>query len=154
MPRPVIEQHGQQKRCTWSILPPPLGLCTRTIGLAEANKLKVSPPSLRLLSDVLDVSDAYLGAFGNLPELTLGERIKKARLFHWYTKREFAKPLGVSERTLFDWAHNRKIPPAKSFNDVSKFLQYPVQFNFTFGTALNLFPFPQASVNTDRTCQS
>lgn len=67
-----------------------IGLCTRTIGLAEANKLKVSPPSLRLLSDVLDVSDAYLGAFGNLPELTLGERIKKA--------------------------------PAKSFNDVAKFL--------------------------------
>lgn len=39
------------------------GLCTRTVGLAEANKLKVSPPSLRRLSKVLDVSVAYLGAF-------------------------------------------------------------------------------------------
>lgn len=30
--------------------------------------------------------------------------------------------LGVSERTLFDREHERKIPPAKSLNDVSKFL--------------------------------
>lgn len=76
----VLEQHGQQNRSTWSILPLPQD-CVQEIGLAEANKLKVSPPSLRLLSDVLDVSVAYLGGFENLPESTLGERIKKARLF-------------------------------------------------------------------------
>ncbi|WP_327951551.1 helix-turn-helix transcriptional regulator [Brevibacillus fortis] len=37
----------------------------------------------------------------------------KARLFHGYTKREFAKHLGVHERTLFDWENVRKIPPDK-----------------------------------------
>ncbi len=98
------------------------GLCTRTIGLAEANKLKVSPPSLRRLSKVLGVSVAFLGGFEKLPESTFGERIVKARLFHGYTKREFAKLLGVHERTLFDWEHNRKIPPAAPLNDLSRYL--------------------------------
>ncbi|WP_409174343.1 hypothetical protein [Brevibacillus fortis] len=98
------------------------GLCTRTIGLAEANKLKVSPPSLRRLSKVLDVSVAFLGCFEKLPESTLGERIVKARLFHGYTKREFAKLLEVHERTLFDWEHDRKIPPDNYLNKIAPIL--------------------------------
>ncbi|MBH0331471.1 DNA-binding protein [Brevibacillus brevis] len=78
------------------------GLCTRTIGLAEANKLKVSPPSLRRLSKVLCVSVAFLGCFEKLPESTLGQRIIKARFYYGYTKREFAALLGISERTLYE----------------------------------------------------
>ncbi|WP_242466581.1 helix-turn-helix domain-containing protein [Brevibacillus brevis] len=98
------------------------GLCTRTIGLAEANKLKVSPPSLRRLSKVLGVSVAFLGCFEKLPESTLGERIIKARFYYGYTKREFAALLGISERTLYEWEHDRKIPPPTPLNDLSKYL--------------------------------
>ncbi|WP_254475876.1 helix-turn-helix transcriptional regulator [Brevibacillus sp. HB1.4B] len=98
------------------------GLCTRTIGLAEANKLKVSPPSLRRLSKVLGVSVAFLGCFEKLPESSLGERIIKARLYYGYTKREFAALLGISERTLYEWEHDRKIPPTTPLNDLSKYL--------------------------------
>ncbi|WP_253721146.1 helix-turn-helix domain-containing protein [Brevibacillus brevis] len=94
------------------------GLCTRTIGLAEANKLKVSPPSLRRLSKVLGVSVAFLGCFEKLPESTLGQRIIKARLYYGYTKREFSALLGIIERT----EHDRKIPPPTPLNDLSKYL--------------------------------
>jgi transcriptional regulator with XRE-family HTH domain len=98
------------------------GLCTRTIGLAEANKLKVSPPSLRRLSQVLAVSVAFLGGFEKLPESTFGERIVKARLYYGYTKREFAVLLEVSERTLYEWEHDRKIPPEEQRVIIERYL--------------------------------
>lgn len=98
------------------------GLCTRTIGLAEANKLKVSPPSLRRLSKVLGVSVAFLGCFEKLPESTLGERIIKARLYYGYTKREFAALLGISERTLYEWEYDRKIPPEEQRVIIERYL--------------------------------
>ncbi|UYZ15190.1 helix-turn-helix domain-containing protein [Brevibacillus sp. WF146] len=65
------------------------GLSVRSLRLAEQNKSTVSPPNLRRLSEALAVPIAYLGCFENLPEQTLGQRIKKARLYHGYNKREF-----------------------------------------------------------------
>ncbi|ASJ57531.1 transcriptional regulator [Brevibacillus formosus] len=97
------------------------GLCTRTIGLAEANKLKVSPPSLRRLSKVLGVSVAFLGCFEKLPESSLGERIK-ARLYYGYTKKEFVTLLEISERTLYEWEHDRKIPPEEQRVIIERYL--------------------------------
>ncbi|MCM3141486.1 helix-turn-helix transcriptional regulator [Brevibacillus sp. MER 51] len=44
-------------------------------------------------------------------ESTLRERIIKARLYYGYTKREFAGLLGISERTLYEWEHELRIPP-------------------------------------------
>lgn len=86
------------------------GLCTRTIGLVESNKQIASPPTLRLLSKALDVPISFLGCFEQLPETTLGNRITKARLYHGYTKREFALLLDVDVRTLFNWENDRFVP--------------------------------------------
>jgi transcriptional regulator with XRE-family HTH domain len=38
-----------------------------------------------------------------LPENTLGQRIRKARLYHGLTKKEFADKLGVNEKTVRLW---------------------------------------------------
>ncbi|MBH0330099.1 DNA-binding protein [Brevibacillus brevis] len=66
--------------------------------------MKVSPPSLRRLSNVLGVSVAFLGCFEKLPEST------------------FSALIGISERTLYEWEHDRKIPPPTPLNDLSKYL--------------------------------
>jgi transcriptional regulator with XRE-family HTH domain len=79
------------------------GLSVRSLRLAEQNKTTVSPPNLRRLSEALAVPIAYLGCFENLPEHTLGQRIKKARLYHGYNKREFGEILGVSRRMIVGW---------------------------------------------------
>ncbi|KLI01273.1 DNA-binding protein [Brevibacillus formosus] len=84
--------------------------------------MKVSPPSLRRLSNVLGVSVAFLGCFEKMPESTLGEHIIKARLYYGYTKREFAALLRISERTLYEWEYDRKILPEEPRVIIERYL--------------------------------
>ncbi|RNB57919.1 transcriptional regulator [Brevibacillus gelatini] len=98
------------------------GLSVRSLRLAEQNKLTVSPPNLRKLSEALGMSIAYLGCFENLPEHTLGQRIKKARLYHGYNKREFGKKLGVSTRMILWWEKDVYRPSEKYMERLDKFL--------------------------------
>ncbi|MFZ5649182.1 MAG: helix-turn-helix domain-containing protein [Bacillota bacterium] len=58
------------------------GLGKPTIYNLEADKTTARPPCLRTLASALDVPIAYLGKYDDLPEGTLGQRIKKARLYH------------------------------------------------------------------------
>ncbi|MBY0088811.1 helix-turn-helix transcriptional regulator [Brevibacillus brevis] len=55
-------------------------------------------------------------------ESTLRERIIKARLYNGYTKREFAALLGISERTLYEWEHGRRIPPEEQRVIIERYL--------------------------------
>ncbi|UYZ15162.1 MULTISPECIES: helix-turn-helix domain-containing protein [Brevibacillus] len=98
------------------------GLSVRSLRLAEQNKLTVSPPSLRKLSEALGMSIAYLGCFENLPEHTLGQRIKKARLYHGYTKREFGEILGLSPRMILGWEKDEYRPSEKYMKRLDTFL--------------------------------
>ncbi|WP_249179159.1 helix-turn-helix transcriptional regulator [Brevibacillus sp. NL20B1] len=97
------------------------GLSVVSLRLAEQNKTTVSPPNLRKLSEALGVSIAYLGCFENLPEHTLGQRIKKARLYHGYTKAGFAQIFGLSARMILGWEKdefrpsNRYMPMVKEY---------------------------------------
>jgi transcriptional regulator with XRE-family HTH domain len=98
------------------------GLSVRSLRLAEQNKSTVSPPNLRRLSEALGVSIAYLGCFENLPEQTLGQRIKKARLYHGYNKREFGEILGVSRRMIVGWEKDEYRPSEKYMEHLNTFL--------------------------------
>ncbi|MFS8514879.1 MAG: helix-turn-helix domain-containing protein, partial [Planifilum fulgidum] len=62
------------------------GISTTSISKMENNHSRPSLPNLRTLAQALDVSVAYLGCFENLPEQTIGQRIRKARLYHGFTK--------------------------------------------------------------------
>ncbi|MGQ7277455.1 helix-turn-helix domain-containing protein [Brevibacillus thermoruber] len=98
------------------------GLSVRSLRLAEQNKSSVSPSNLKKLSEALGVSVAYLGCFEILPEHTLGQRIKKARLYHGYNKREFGKKLGVSTRMILWWEKDVYRPSEKYMERLDKFL--------------------------------
>lgn len=98
------------------------GLSVRSLRLAEQNKSSVSPSNLRKLSEALGVSIAYLGCFESLPEHTLGQQIKKARLYHGYNKREFAKKIGVSARMIWLWEKDEYRPSQKYMERLDKFL--------------------------------
>ena len=45
----------------------------------------------------------FLGCYEKLPEDTLGQRIRKTRLYHGLTKKEFSDRLGVNEKTVRLW---------------------------------------------------
>jgi DNA-binding XRE family transcriptional regulator len=81
-----------------------------------------STPNLRRLSEALRVSIAYLGCFESLPEHTLGQRIKKARLYHGYNKREFAKKIGVSTRMIWLWEKDEYRSSEKNMERLDTFL--------------------------------
>ncbi|WP_338835973.1 helix-turn-helix domain-containing protein [Neomoorella thermoacetica] len=86
------------------------GLTSTTIISLEGDKTKATLPHLRHLSQALNVPIYYLGCFENLPESTLGQRIKKARLFHGLTKEELSKVIGVDPKTLRSWEHDKQKP--------------------------------------------
>lgn len=86
------------------------GLNCATIGRIEAGKEPASMPTLRILSQTLDVPIPYLGGFETLPEETLGQRIRKARLFHGLAKVEFARAIGVDVHTIATWEKGKRTP--------------------------------------------
>ena len=86
------------------------GLTPAAISNLEANKTQARLPSLRRLAEILDVTIAYLGCYEKLPDKTLGQKIKKARLCQGFTKTEFADKIGIDERTLRHWEMDKHIP--------------------------------------------
>lgn len=61
--------------------------------------------TVRALAKALEQPIWFLGCYEVLPEDTLGQRIRKARLYHGLTKKEFADKLGlgVNEKTIRLW---------------------------------------------------
>ncbi|KYH31338.1 transcriptional repressor DicA [Moorella mulderi DSM 14980] len=86
------------------------GLSVKTIGNLEANRTRALLPHLRVLAQVLNVPLYYIGCFENLPEKTLGQRIRKARVFHGLTKEELAQSIGVNPKTLQSWEQDKRKP--------------------------------------------
>lgn len=48
--------------------------------------------------------------FESLPEDSLGQKIRKARLYHGLTKRELAQQLNINEKTLRTWVSDKRKP--------------------------------------------
>lgn len=98
------------------------GLSVVSLRLAEQNRTTVTPSNLRTIANALGVSVAYLGCFESLSEDTLGQRIRKARLYHGYTKREFAKIFGLSSRMIMGWEKDEYRPSEKYMERLDTFL--------------------------------
>lgn len=92
-----------------------------TVSKSENNKA-IEIDTLKKLSIILEQPIWWLGCFENLPECTLAQRITKARLYHGMTKREFAKLLGVNERTIRFWEGEVSEPSEESLERLSPHL--------------------------------
>lgn len=98
-------------------------LSLRTICLLENNTTaKASIKNLSILSKILEVPIPYLGCFENLPEKTLGQRITKARLYHGYTKKDFASLLNVNVSTIRYWERDDRKPLGMYMDTLNKYL--------------------------------
>jgi len=95
----------------------------QAISNIEAGRSTASLSSLRKLAHVLKVPVAYLGCFETLPENTLGQRIKKARLYQGLTKEEFSQLIGVNVKTLRQWEQGKHVPSPQYFNVLNTYLK-------------------------------
>lgn len=118
-----LRQARVAKGMTINDLAAAAGLSTVAISCLEAGKTAAALPNLRKFSDILGVPVSYLGQFESLPENTLGQRIKKARLYHGLTKRELARILGVDEKTLRHWEMDRHVPLERYLTILHKYLK-------------------------------
>lgn len=65
---------------------------------------------------------AHLGGFEKLPEKTLGQQIKKARLYRGLTKTKFARAIGVDVRTLRSWENDIHQPLGRYLENLDQYL--------------------------------
>lgn len=98
------------------------GLSIATIGNLESNRTRASLPHLRILAQALNVPVYYIGGFENLPEKTLGQQIRKARLFHGLTKEELARFIGVDPKTLRSWEQDQRKPLQRYLTALNAYL--------------------------------
>jgi len=97
------------------------GVTVQTIQNAELRN-RVSLPALRKYANILNVPVHFLGCFEKLPENSIGEKIRKARMYHGLTKRELAKKLGVNVKTIRNWESDT-CAPSISTDILNKFLK-------------------------------
>lgn len=99
-------------RCHWERLRAGMDIVdlARAAGLSSATVSKVENGrqipivvTVRALAEALKQPIWFLGCCDALPEDSLGQRIRKARLYHGLTKKEFADRLGVNEKTIRLW---------------------------------------------------
>ncbi len=99
-------------RCHWARLKAGMNIIdvARAAGLSSVTVSKIENGrqipivvTVRALASVLKQPVWFLGCYEALPEDTLGQQIRKARLYHGLTKKEFADRLGVNEKTVQLW---------------------------------------------------
>jgi transcriptional regulator with XRE-family HTH domain len=86
------------------------GISETSISYIETNAKRASMPSLRIFSKLLNVPIWKLGCFEGLPERTLGEKIRKSRLYKGFTKVEMSTQLNVDVKTLTNWENDNNCP--------------------------------------------
>jgi transcriptional regulator with XRE-family HTH domain len=99
-----------------------VNMTPEALSLIEHGKIKPSLPRLRCFAETLESIIPYLGCFDNLPENTLGQKITKARLSLGMEKIEFARILGVNQRTLWGWERDLIKPDPKHLEKLQLFI--------------------------------
>ena len=97
------------------------GVTVQTIQNAELRN-KVSLPALRKYSKILNVPIHFLGCFEELPERSIGEKLRKARLYRGLTKKELAMIFKVNAKTIWNWETDTSTPSI-STEALNKFLE-------------------------------
>lgn len=90
------------------------GLSVPTISCVENNRGKFLPSNVKLLSSILKVPIWYLGCYDLLPEETIGQKIRKSRLYYGQTIEEYSHDIKINPRTLRDWENDIQIPLPKN----------------------------------------
>lgn len=117
-----LRQARLAKNMTIKELAAASGLSAKTISNLEANRTRALLPHLRVLARVLNVPVYYIGCFETLPENTLGQRIRKARVFHGLTKEELARSIGVDPKTLRSWEQDKRKPLQRYLTALNTYL--------------------------------
>ncbi|MDQ0340842.1 DNA-binding XRE family transcriptional regulator [Caldalkalibacillus uzonensis] len=84
-------------------------------GLKVATAKKLAKP--------LDKSIWYVGYYDKLTEKTLGQKLKKARLYHGHTLEEAAEYLGVDEKTIRNWEKDIQLLRTDMLKRLKKYLE-------------------------------
>ncbi|MBP2632526.1 MAG: hypothetical protein H6Q70_3154 [Firmicutes bacterium] len=90
------------------------------IMIAKTGRYNIA--TLKKISDVLEQPIEFLGCFENMPETTFGERLKKARYYHGYDRKEAAETLGFNTRSFYDWERDKREPSIESLNRLYPFI--------------------------------
>jgi transcriptional regulator with XRE-family HTH domain len=100
-----------------------IGIAPENMGKIERGVHNVSLQSLRKLAMVLQVPVLYLGCFEDMPEETIGQRIKKARYTLGMTKKELSFILGVNPKTVHNWERGTTSPSHEQTNKIMALLK-------------------------------
>jgi len=73
-----------------------------------------------------------------MTEMTLGKKIKEARVKAGYTQEQFAQMLGVSRQAVTKWEADRGIPDVENLKTIGKLLGISVDYLLDDGTELDL----------------
>jgi transcriptional regulator with XRE-family HTH domain len=99
-----------------------IGISTTALSKLENRQTEPKLSTLHLLSLALDAPIAYLGCFESLPEYSLGQRIKKARLYRGMTHKEMADTLGVHEKSVKLWQDGLVKPSPEHMKKLEAYL--------------------------------
>ncbi len=112
-----------EKKMTIRELAKGAGLTPEAISSIETDKNPASLRSLKKLSEALGQALQYLGCFEGLPEDTLGQRLRKARMCKGLSLQEASAVLGVDWTTLRRWEQDRSTPLHKFHSSVDWFIR-------------------------------
>jgi len=70
--------------------------------------------------------------------MTLGKKIKEARVKAGYTQEQFAQMLGVSRQAVTKWESDRGIPDVENLKTIGKLLDISIDYLLDDGTELDL----------------
>jgi transcriptional regulator with XRE-family HTH domain len=119
-PADRIRSVRYQKNLTIAQLAEMTGISPEQICYIENGVHVPRVTTLQSLAKSLESTVWYLGCYEALPEDTMGQKIKKARLFQGLTRVEFAQRLGVNESTVVKW-ENGKWNPGEKFMRILSF---------------------------------
>lgn len=100
-----------------------VNLNKQIISMIERGAYTPKIKTLKKLSEALDVPIWYLGCFENLPEDTLGQRLKKARLYAGLLSSELAQILSASHRSVGSWERDEAIPSPENQLAIDEFIR-------------------------------
>lgn len=112
-----------EKKMTIRELAKASGLTPEAISNLEADKNPASLRSLKKLSEVLGQSIEHLGCLEDLPEDTLGQKLRKARLCRGMILQDASTVLGIDWTTLKRWELGMSTPMHKWSHVIAQFIR-------------------------------
>lgn len=117
-----IRQARQERNLTILELAEQIEISMTALSKIERGVTTPSPPTLRKISFILERPISYIGCLENLPQESLGQKFKKARLYQGLLVTEVATILNVDVKTIKNWESDRRVPTIISSDTLEEFL--------------------------------